>query len=300
MSLWGDDPTTTLNVSIITPTIKPDKNFMSKFIGIVDGDGYIEIGPQKQYNKSTNNLAKSTIRARLVIRLHERDETLLNHLTNVLGVGSISKLSSVNQIRLIFNKKDLTDIIIPLMNLYNLQFLTFNRAKQFTLLNYIITNRIVHWQDIEAFVAASSDDTVDSASINPSEILKSPPQWQTESLLKLDFFSDWVIGFTIAEGSFGIKSNGSAFYSIKQKGSNNYNIIKAICCLITKKEPKPIKPDSADCYQLTLTSKLDIQLVLDFFSATGNSLYGYKFEQYKLWVEKLKISNRYENLKFPI
>jgi len=75
------------------------------FMGLVDGDGYIEIGPQKQYNKLTKLPAKSTIRARLVIRLHSRDADLLNYLTKVLGVGSISSLSSNNQTRLIFSKK---------------------------------------------------------------------------------------------------------------------------------------------------------------------------------------------------
>lgn len=117
---------------------------MSMFVGLVDGDGYIEIGPQKQYNKSTEFPAKSTIRARLVIRLHKRDTALLTNLSKVLGVGSISNLTSVNQTRLIFSKKDLVGVIIPLMKLYNLQFLTGNRARQFALLNHIINNKITH------------------------------------------------------------------------------------------------------------------------------------------------------------
>lgn len=120
---------------------------MSMFVGLVDGDGYIEIGPQKQYNKSTELPfpAKSTIRARLVIRLHNRDTALLTNLSKVLGVGSISNLTSVNQTRLIFSKKDLVAVIIPLMKLYNLQFLTGNRARQFALLNHIIKNQITHF-----------------------------------------------------------------------------------------------------------------------------------------------------------
>ncbi len=31
----------------------PGKKFMSMFVGLVDGDGWIEIGPQKQYHKIT-------------------------------------------------------------------------------------------------------------------------------------------------------------------------------------------------------------------------------------------------------
>lgn len=113
------------------------------FVGLVDGDGYIEIGPQKQYNKSTVK-PKSTIRARLVIRLHSRDTAFLTYLTKALGVGSISNLTSVNQTRLIISKKDLVGVILPLMKSYGLQFFTGNRARQFALLNYIKNNQITH------------------------------------------------------------------------------------------------------------------------------------------------------------
>jgi hypothetical protein len=74
---------------------------MAMFVGLVDGDGYIEIGArqQKQYNKLTKILVKSTIRARLVIRLHNRDEALLRYLTTILGVGSISNLVALPVLR---------------------------------------------------------------------------------------------------------------------------------------------------------------------------------------------------------
>lgn len=52
----------------------------------------------------------------------------------------------------------------------------------------------------------------------------------------------------------GIKCNESAFYSIKQKGFYNYNIIKAICLLIAEREAKPIKADKASCYPLSSKS----------------------------------------------
>lgn len=56
--------------------------------------------------------------------------------------------------------------------------------------------------------------------------------YSLNDLINLYFFSDWVVGFTIAEGSFGHKSNGSAFYQIKQKGFENYILIKAICLIV--------------------------------------------------------------------
>jgi hypothetical protein len=117
---------------------------MAMFVGLVDGDGYIEIGPQKQYQKISKKLMRSTIRARLVIRLHKRDKDLFVYITKQLKVGSISNLEDKNQVRLIFCKRDLIDVIIPLMNKYKLLFLNYNRSNQFKLLNYIIKNNLTH------------------------------------------------------------------------------------------------------------------------------------------------------------
>lgn len=75
------------------------------FLGFVYGDGYIERGPQKQNSKSTE-LPKSTIIARLVIRLHSRDKIFMTNLTKRQSVGSIYNLISENQTRLIFSKKN--------------------------------------------------------------------------------------------------------------------------------------------------------------------------------------------------
>jgi hypothetical protein len=46
--------------------------------------------------------------------------------------------------------------------------------------------------------------------------------------------------------------------------------------------PNPVKPDSADCYQLALTSIYDIQKVVNFFSSKDYLLLGYKLKQYEI------------------
>jgi hypothetical protein len=154
MSLWGGDNHDTFNFNtlIALPLISKsfnknnliDSKFMALFIGIIDGDGYIEIGPQKQYQKVTKALVNSTIRARLVLRLENRDRIMLMYIRDVLRVGSISYLESRNQTRLIFSKKDLSIVIIPLIKQYNLTFLTKNRLAQYALLCHIIDNKIIH------------------------------------------------------------------------------------------------------------------------------------------------------------
>jgi len=113
-------------------------------------------------------------------------------------------------------------------------------------------------------------------------------------LVKLDFFKDWLIGFTIAEGSFGIKANGSAFYQLKQAGADNLYLLKAACLIIVGREAYPMKADSVGAYQLSLTSKLDIEKVISFFLSTDHHpLCGHKFSQFTFWLTALKTSNRY-------
>lgn len=125
--------------------VKPDKNFMAMFTGFMDGDGYFDIGEQKQYNKITKTLVNSTIRIRLASNVNVRDLSLLEYFIKVLRVGKISNMSAGReQVRVIFSKKDLVTVILPLIKLYNLQFLTSQRVKQFALVNYILENSITH------------------------------------------------------------------------------------------------------------------------------------------------------------
>ena len=282
MSLWGK-----VYVSLLLPInikknlhlsfsnnkknfLKLDKitsNLMEIFIGILDGDGYIEIGPQKQYNKNNNlNKPKSTIRVRIVLRLHKNDKELLDLIKNKLKIGKLDELKNINQYRLIIYKTDILNTIFPYLEKNNIEFLTYNRRKQFFLLKYIIENNIKHWE-----------------SLNLEEIeslfIKNNKKLNFQQIINLPYFYNWLIGFTIAEGSFGVKVNGSAFFQIKPKGLENYNIIKAIYVLIADRE-KNIKADYSNSYQLSLSSKADVQKVVDFFSGFDTMLHGHKLIQY--------------------
>lgn len=146
MSLWGSRGRGQSVLSVPFSTNKPDKNFIM-FMGFMDGDGYFYIGEQKQYNK-TQTIVKSTIRIRLATNVHTRDKSLLEYFIQVLGVGKISNIGR-EQVRVIFSKRDLVTVILPLIKEYNLQFLTSLSAKQFALVNYILENSIIHWDNVK-------------------------------------------------------------------------------------------------------------------------------------------------------
>ena len=108
----------------------------------------------------------------------------------------------------------------------------------------------------------------------------------------LPFFANWVVGFTIAEGSFFIKANLSAFFETKSTPST--------LCRI----PYLILLDSyivdGGYSQFSLASRKDVQSVVHFFSFSGHHpLMGYKATQYGQWIDQLRSSVRYRDLTLP-
>ena len=121
--------------------------FLEIFIGLftsIDGDGYFDIGPQKQYSRNSNNHPKSTIRIRLGINLQAKDRELLEYLGTKIGVGKIDYSKSKDQHRLIFYQKDILNVIYPYIKSNKIEFLVYNRQKQFFLYKYIMENNIKH------------------------------------------------------------------------------------------------------------------------------------------------------------
>lgn len=63
---------------------------------------------------------------------------------------------------------------------------------------------------------------------------------------------------------------------------------------------RKINIDKYGFAQFSVSSKKDIQTVINFFSFSGyHPLTGLKNIQYLNWLNKLKLSDRYKNLKFP-
>nr|YP_010714084.1 LAGLIDADG homing endonuclease [Fuscoporia gilva]WDD39647.1 LAGLIDADG homing endonuclease [Fuscoporia gilva] len=260
---------------------------IEKFVGILDGDGYFDIGPQKQYNKNTNNKPKSTIRIRLGINLQFKDKDLLNLIVNKLGVGKIDYSKTKNQYRLIIYKKDILNIIYPYLNFKNINFLSYNRRKQFFLFKYIIENNIKHWENLNLQEIDNLFNSVNK-NLDFSEIIKLP------------YFYNWLVGFTVAEGSFHIKSKGTAHFSIVQSGIENYHLIKAIHYFIKGKESfnHQIKPENSNVYRISFSSKKDLNFIVNFFE--NNKLLGLKNLQFENWKQIITNINKIKTISNSI
>ena len=114
--------------------------------------------------------------------------------------------------------------------------------------------------------------------------------------MNLKFFRNWVVGFTNAEGSFLIKANNDGCFQLKQR--THVQLFEAFKLLFNTNRNIGIEKNRF--IQFSVSSKKDIQKVIDFFSFSGlYPLIGYKNIQYFKWLTDLQNSLRYRNLNFP-
>lgn len=99
-------------------------DFMSMFIGLIDGDGYIAI----------TKIGLDNIRMELVLSVDIKDLKLLEHIQNVLKIGRINQYPNISTAKLIIGKVavikssillgPLQEVLFPLILHYKLFFLT--------------------------------------------------------------------------------------------------------------------------------------------------------------------------------
>ena len=247
--------------------------FIAFLVGLIDGDGYISI------TKTT----KGFITIRLVICLSLEDISSLEYIFSVLKIGKIQIYRDIKNpiCKLTINKTDLQEIIFPLLIHHNIFFLTESRRDQFDLAMFILKNEIKHYNQI-------------------SQIKKIPTIFELPKTaleyLSLAFFKNWLVGFTNAEGSFCIKKNNDGCFQLKQR--IHLQLFEAFKLIFNTKRKMTIEMDRY--IQFSVSSKTDIQTVINFFSFSGlHPLIGLKNIQYFKWLKSLQNSIRYKNLNLP-
>ena len=247
--------------------------FIAFLVGLIDGDGYISI------TKTT----KGFITIRLVICLNLEDISSLEYIYSVLKIGKIQKYRDIKNpiCKLTINKTDLQEIIFPLLLHHNIFFLTESRRAQFDLAMFILKNEIKHYNQI--------------SQIKEIPTIFELPKTALE-YLSLAFFKNWLVGFTNAEGSFCIKKNNDGCFQLKQR--IHLQLFEAFKLIFNTKRKITIEMDRY--IQFSVSSKTDIQTVINFFSFSGlHPLIGLKNIQYFKWLKSLQNSIRYKNLNLP-
>jgi Cytochrome b/b6/petB/LAGLIDADG endonuclease len=282
--------------------------FIAFLAGFIDGDGYIQI----------TRTSKGFITIKLIIEIHLDDISTLEYIRSVLKIGkiTINRDHKNPNCKLIINRTDLQEVLFPLILHHDIFFLTETRRAQFDLAMFIFKNDKKVYDQIPVI----------------TEILKFKEIPKTASdYLKLAFFKNWLVGFTMAEGSFSIKFNKDGCFQLKQRIhthlfeafkllfetnrqitrhpvglKKNLNFFEACAGLqkpAVEKKGFFLSPrvENAKYNQFSVSSKADIQKVINFFSFSGlHPLIGLKGIQYLIWLNNIRNSYRYSNLNFPL
>jgi hypothetical protein len=116
-----------------------------------------------------------------------------------------------------------------------------------------------------------------------------------------DYFDNWIVGFTEAEGSFyfikdpnNSQSNLRAEFRISQ--NDNRLLLNLIRNRLNLKREVSLTTNSKNHYYIIATSIQTIRNVIIFFSNPSLvKLKGKKYLSFKLWLKGIKNIDRYKN-----
>ncbi len=115
-------------------------SFIAFLVGILDGDGYIQI----------TKTEKGFIAVKLTISIHIEDISVLNYIQSVLKIGKLKIYAHHKSpvCRLVFNKTELQEVLFPLLLHHKIFFLTKTRIEIFDKAMFIIKNGISLYSNI--------------------------------------------------------------------------------------------------------------------------------------------------------
>ena len=272
-------------------------DWLARLAGIIDGDGYISIV------KSDN---RGYVSISLKIGLIYKELPMLESFIDKLKIGRIDgpykNVKGQDTIYLIFNRTELQQVLFPLFIYNNIYFLTEERRFQYKkALYYMESGEVKFKEDIDIFNTNYLNKEINNEDLSSplkyqirESIIPSLPE-TAQDYLNLPFFKAWLVGFTISEGSFFVKNNLDACFEIRQR---SHPILFEAFNLLFKSTRK-IGIEQGKYAKFSVSSKTNIQEVINFFSFSSNPpLIGTKLQQYLNWLEDLKASKRYKNLKF--
>lgn len=209
-----------------------------------------------------------------------RDKTTLEYFHSVIKIGRFYTYKTTT--KYIIGKVDLQEVLFPLMAEHKLFFLTDTRRSQHSMALHILSNNIVKFNEIPSSTSLSLITNLPTNAMG---------------YINLPFFTNWFVGFVIAEGSFYIKSSGEFFFTVRQR--THVQLFIAFSLMFGN--ARKIDTSTTGHSQFSVSSVKDLKRVIDFFSFSGvHPLVGYKKSQYLEWIDRMHVVPRFKSLRFPI
>lgn len=214
-------------------------------------------------------LTQKTLDSQLfVLRLHDRDISILQKIQKHLNCGNIRITQNNMAEYVISNKIDLFYKLLPIFIKYPL--LT-RKLYQFEYWKSILEKRI----NKEKFNRVKLQDPYKLTENNENTI---------EEIIKLSYFQNWLIGFIQGDGSFYKRKDGSRIipeFNIAQKYDKI--ILEAIRLQLGIKS-KILVRKCGTIYVLQTKSKESIKTIYNFINNSEVKLMSYHLEKFNCWL----------------
>lgn len=139
------------------------------------------------------------------------------------------------------------EVIFPLFLHHSIFFLTDTRRTQFDLAMFILK------QDKKVYVELPIKSKVEIPTLFKLPVTAS-------GYVNLPFFKNWIVGFTMSEGSFFIKSNNDGCFQLKQR----VHVMLFEAFKLVFNTSRKIDIEKGMYNQFSVCSRTDIQTVINF------------------------------------
>lgn len=239
-------------------TIKAYEQF---FLGLLEGDGSIQV----------NHWKKRSLQFRIIIKLKYTcaNYAMCAKIRQELGIMNLHIRCGF--IIMVEDQRLRLLHIMAIIDKYGL--LLTHRRKQYAFFKYCYDNKITYSE-----YAHIKDLKNCWFGFNPIN------DYSSDQLLQLSYWPNWLVGFTEAEGSFCIRSNGTHSFSISQK--DGYEVLFAI--KNTFKIPNKVRSTSR-LHFLETYAGVVLQNICNFYNSSHViGLLGEKQVQYKAFKVSLE------------
>nr|AKF33548.1 hypothetical protein [Ulva sp. UNA00071828] len=241
-------------------SINTEKVYEEFFLGLLEGDGSIQV----------NHWKKRSLQFRIIIKLKytSANYAMCAQISQQLGIMNLHIrrgfviMVEDHRVRLLR--------IMAIIDRHGL--LLTHRRRQYAFFKYCYNNQITY------------SEYAHIKDLKKSWFFNSINAYDSDLLLQLSHWPNWLIGFTEAEGCFCIRSNGSHSFSISQK--EGYEVLTAI--KKTFKIPNKVRSTSRLYFLETYAGGV-LQNICNFYSSPHViGLLGEKQVQYKAFKVSLE------------
>lgn len=258
------------------------------FVGFTDGDGCISYYKEKKYE---NNW-----RHEYSIGLSIKDIRLLYKVKKFLGCGNVRKYNNV-AILTIKKIKHLLTVILPIFDNYPL--LTENKR-----INYLKFRDTLLKKVIASKKSSEVEKKIASVLLENTPKVSKIYNMEIESLLDspeipCDFFANWIVGFTEAEGSFYFVNlqNGGLRPEFRLCQNDNQTLLGRVRETIKLNRQVSLQTNSKTHYYIVAVSKESVQRTIEFYTNPSLTKFkGIKLLSFQLWLKGIKKINKYNNI----